>query len=288
MADRSLKWTIARGREFDPAPFCILAVINVTPDSFFDGGEYLSPEQGLARCGQAVEQGARILDIGGESSRPFAEPVSAEDEQARVLPVLKGAVELVNSREHRDKGLAVSVDTYKASTAMKALESGADIINDISACRFDPELMDVLGQYQPGYVLMHSQGRPEDMQKAPEYDDPVAEIRAFFEERMNALTRTGLPEDRIVLDPGIGFGKRLEHNLAILRHLESFQDLGRPVLVGLSNKSLWGDLLGLGPEERGNATQAGTALAAAKGALLHRVHDVALTAQTLAVVSAIC
>ena len=257
-----------------------MGVLNVTPDSFYDGGKYLDP--GAARD-QAIllrDQGADILDVGGESSRPFSEPVSEEEELRRVLPVISEAVRLTN----RDGApMPVSVDTYRAGVAARALEAGAMIVNDISACAYDPGLLDVLAQYRPGYVLMHSLGRPEEMQRDPRYGDVVREIMEFFEHNLNRLTEAGLPEKNIVLDPGIGFGKLLEHNLAILKHIEAFQALGRPVLLGLSNKSLWGGLLGLAPSERGNATQAATAVAAAKGVLIHRVHDVAHTLETLTV-----
>jgi dihydropteroate synthase len=166
------------------------------------------------------------------------------------------------------------VDTYKAEVALAALREGAAIVNDVSACRFDPALMDVLASEKPGYVLMHSLGRPSEMQVAPEYDDVVDDILAFFEERLAALTRAGLPEDRVVLDPGVGFGKTLEHNLEIMRGVERFHVLGRPLFIGLSNKSIWEKLLGLEPGERGEATLAATVLMAGRGVAVHRVHEV--------------
>jgi len=211
--------------------------------------------------------------------------VTEADELARVVPVVR---ELAGLPAVKPGGLAgespalspvVSVDTYKARVADEALAAGAVIVNDISACRFDPGLMDVLARRRPGYVLMHSQGRPGTMQQAPRYDDVVGEIMGFFEERLTALTRAGLPEANIVLDPGIGFGKLLEHNLAILRGLERFGALGRPLYVGLSNKSLWGQLLGLEPGQRRTATAVATGLLVARGVLAHRVHDVASARQ---------
>jgi dihydropteroate synthase len=261
-----------------------MGVVNVTPDSFFDGGRHADADAALAHARELAAQGADILDLGGESSRPFAEPVSQDEELRRVLPVVRGAAALADTGGTP----AISVDTYKAGTAAAALEAGAAIVNDISACAFDPGLPDVLVQYAPGYVLMHSLGRPEEMQNDPRYQDVVEEVLAFFEAKLAALVRAGLPESRVVLDPGIGFGKTLEHNLSLLRNLDRFTALGRPVMVGLSNKSLWGGLLGLEKDRRGNATQAATAVAAVRGATVHRVHDVARTVQTLRVAGALC
>ncbi|MEF2231773.1 MAG: dihydropteroate synthase [Pseudodesulfovibrio sp.] len=270
-------WTVKGGRLLGPAPFLIAGIVNVTPDSFFDGGAHPDARTGLAHGLKLAGEGADILDVGGESTRPFAEEVSEAEEFDRVVPVIRGLAEA-------DTGCALSVDTYKAEVAARALAAGADIVNDVSACAFEPELLDVLAQYRPGYVLMHSLGRPDEMQKAPAYGDVVGEILAFFEEKLRLLTGAGLPEDRIVLDPGVGFGKLLEHNLEILRHIGRFRSLGFPVYMGLSNKSVWQGLLGLAVGERGNATQAATALTAAAGAAIHRVHDVKLTRQTLTIV----
>jgi dihydropteroate synthase len=269
-------WHLKGGRALQLDPFCIMGVLNVTPDSFYDGGRHFDPGRAVEHARTMLEQGASIIDIGGESTRPFSDRVAADEELNRVIPVMEQIL-------HKSPEAVLSVDTFKAAVAHKALESGAMIVNDVSAGRFDPELADVLASHRPGYVLMHSQGRPEEMQKSPSYDDVVGEILAFFEDRLARLTRSGLPEDRIALDPGLGFGKLLEHNLEILRHIDRFFSLGRPVLVGLSNKSMWGKLLGVGPEERQNATQAATALMAAKGVRLHRVHEVDLTWQTLTV-----
>ena len=270
-------WTVKGGKLLGPAPFLIAGIVNVTPDSFFDGGEHPDAATGLAHGLALAGEGADVLDVGGESTRPYADEVSEAEELDRVIPVIRGLAEA-------GTGCSLSVDTYKAVVAARALEAGADIVNDVSACAFEPELLDVLGQYRPGYVLMHSLGRPGDMQKAPAYDDVVGEILAFFEEKLALLTRAGLPEDRIVLDPGVGFGKTLEHNLEILRSVARFRSLGLPVYMGLSNKSVWQGLLGLAVGERGNATQAATALTAAAGAFVHRVHDVKLTRQTLTIV----
>ena len=179
-----------------------------------------------------------MLDIGAESTRPFAAPVGAEEETARLLPVLQSL------REARPEAF-LSVDTFRARTARAALEAGADVINDVSACAWDPELLDVIAEYRPGYVLMHSQGNPQEMQVAPRYGNVVEDVLTFFEQKLELLTAAGLPEDHIVLDPGIGFGKNREHTKALLQGIERFASLGRPLYVGLSRKSLFREILGL-------------------------------------------
>lgn len=267
-------WTLKGGKVLGPAPFFIAGVVNVTPDSFYDGGVHADALSGVAHGLELARQGAHILDIGGESTRPYADPVDEAEELRRVLPVIRGLA---------GSGAAISVDTYKAKVAVEALEAGADIVNDVSGFRFEPELLDVLGRYKPGYVLMHSLGRPEAMQDEPHYTDVVGEIMAFFEERLGELDRAGLPMDRVVLDPGIGFGKTLSHNLTIMRQVERFMELGFPLFMGLSNKSLWQGLLGLEVGQRRNATQAATALMAARGVPIHRVHEVELAFQTLTI-----
>ena len=278
-------WTQRGGRALGPAPFFIAGVVNATPDSFFDGGQHQGTAAAVAHGALLARQGADILDVGGESTRPFAEPVTLEQELERVVPVIRGLA----AADLRDvNGLSIrpilSVDTFKGRVAAQAMDAGADMVNDVSACAYDPELIDVISQYKPGYVLMHSQGRPREMQQAPVYGDVVGEILAFFEEKLSLLVRAGLPETNIVLDPGIGFGKLLQHNVAILRGIDRLAALGRPIYVGLSNKSLWQGMLGLSVDERGNATQAATALLAARGVAVHRVHDVVLTRQTLTIV----
>jgi dihydropteroate synthase len=267
----------------------LAGIVNVTPDSFYDGGEHDTCEAAVACARRLADEGAHILDIGGESTRPGAPEVPEAEELARVVPVLRA----LGALPPRDMdGLpgpfpVLAVDTYKAKVAAAALEAGAAIINDISACLFEPALLDVVAQAKPGYVLMHSLGRPGTMQRDPRYDDVVDDILAFFEERLAALTAAGLPEANIALDPGIGFGKLLEHNLAILRGVERLGTLGRPVYMGLSNKSVWGMLLGLGPKERQQATAVATALLTARGVLVHRVHEVAAARQAALVAQAI-
>nr|WP_321257749.1 dihydropteroate synthase [uncultured Pseudodesulfovibrio sp.] len=270
-------WTLKGGKVLGPAPFFIAGIVNVTPDSFYDGGTHEDVSTGVAHGLELARQGATILDVGGESTRPYADFVSEAEELNRVIPVVRGLAEA-------DHASVISVDTYKAKVAADALEAGADIINDVSAFRFEPELLDVIAEYKPGYVLMHSLGRPEDMQDEPRYSDVVGELLAFFEERLTVLDKAGLPMDRVTLDPGIGFGKTLEHNLLILKNIERIMALGFPVFMGLSNKSVWQGLLGLAVGKRQNATQAATAVLAAKGVPIHRVHEVALTQQTLTIV----
>lgn len=261
-------WRLARGRTLDVAVNRTVGIVNVTPDSFFDGGRHDDAVSAVAHAMRLLDAGADMLDVGGESTRPGAAPVSETDEIARAVPVI---AELCARRPE----VPVSVDTFKAGCAAAALDAGAVVLNDVSACAFDPALFDVVVSRKPGYVLMHSLGRPDVMQRDPRYDDVVADILAFFETTLDRLVRAGLPEDHVVLDPGIGFGKRPEHNVAILRHLDRFLTLGRPLYMGLSNKALFGALLDLPVGGRDGATAVASALCAAKGARIHRVHDVA-------------
>lgn len=277
-------WLLPTGECFAEEPFIVFGVINVTPDSFYDGGLHLDQAKALERIQAMAAAGVHVADIGGESTRPGAAAVSAEEELQRVLPVVQQATALSMAQR---APIALSVDTYKAKVAAACLEAGAVIVNDVSACRFDPALVEVLAQYRPGYVLMHSAGRPETMQQDPRYEDVVDEVLAFLEQRLAFLVRSGVPESHVLLDPGIGFGKRLEHNLGLLRNVERFASLGRPLLLGVSNKSLWGALLQLPLDQRENATQVATALTAARGVWAHRVHEPELTLQTLRVVQAV-
>ena len=316
-------WRIKNGRWMSLDRPLIMGVVNCTPDSFYDGGQYDDPQSALSHGLLLASQGAGILDVGGESTRPGSRPVGREEEMRRVLPVIRGLHDALakpgtiaapgtggsasvgpvsaaggpvratssGSDTHRrpitEAASVISIDTTKAAVAAAALEAGADIVNDVSACRFEPGLLDVLQHFQPGYVLMHAQGRPETMQIQPVYDDVVDDVCRFLEDRMDLLVRSGLSETAIVLDPGIGFGKRLEHNLELLGNMHRLIRIGRPVLVGLSNKSFWKGLLGLELGERGTATQVATALLAVEGVAIHRVHDVAATARTLQIVQAI-
>lgn len=250
----------------------VMGVLNVTPDSFFDGGQHMTTKAAVNHALEMVRDGADVVDVGGESSRPGAAPVPGEVELSRVVPVITGI------RESSD--VLISVDTTKSQVARAALAAGADIVNDISALRFDPEMGPLIAEADAYVVLMHMQGTPRTMQENPTYSDPVEEIKEFFSARMEAAVRAGIPEERIILDPGIGFGKRLEHNLAILRGIGSFLELGAPVLIGLSRKSFLGELLGLPPAERLVGTVAANAIAVRNGADIIRVHDVKEGRQT--------
>lgn len=243
----------------------IMGVINVTPDSFFDGGLLTDPSSAESYARNAISDGADILDVGGESSRPGAAPVSATEEQGRVLPVVEQLVPL---------GVPVSIDTYHASTARAVLELGAAMVNDITALRGDDGMADVVAAAGCDVVLMHMLGMPQTMQQDPRYEDVVDDVCAFFEERMIYATSRGIAEDAIWLDPGFGFGKKPEHNLTVLRRLREFKRFGRPLLVGTSNKSTIGAVLNLPLHERTEGTAATVAIAIANGADAVRVHDV--------------
>ncbi len=261
-----------------PSRFTLWGIVNVTPDSFYDGGRHASATDATEHGIALLDQGARILDIGGASSRPGADDTAPEEELRRVLPVIE-ALQKHRSLAFQSSAL-LSVDTWRASVAATALESGADIINDVSACSRDRNLPDVLAQYRPGYVLTHCHPC-SDPHTAHHYEDIVDAVRAFFDERMHLLTACGLPEDHIMLDPGIGFGKSTGDNCRILANIETLYSIGRPLLLGISNKSLLGSLLGLDVTQRMEATSVSTALLAAHGVFHHRVHDVEKARQAL-------
>ena len=262
----TVSWDVCRGRTLGPAPFFVVGILNVTPDSFYDGGQAVGIDAAVAKGLALIEDGADILDIGGESTRPFSEPISADMELARVLPVVQGILAA-------KPDAVLSVDTTKASVARACLEAGVLILNDVSAMD-DPELLQVVRDFHPGYVLMHSLGRPQTMQIEPRYQDVMAEIIRFFAVKLEILVRLGVPESRIALDPGIGFGKTVEHNLEILKNICKLFKFGRPVYMALSNKSLWGGLLGRQGRERNAATLAATVALYEKGVRIHRVHEV--------------
>ena len=261
-------WQLGRGLRLVCDVDHVAGIVNVTTDSFFDGGRYADSSAAVTHGLSLAAQGADMLDVGGESTRPGASPVPLDVELKRVVPVIAALAKSLPE-------VPISVDTYKAGCAIAALDAGAAIVNDVSACAFDPELLDVLVERKPGYVLMHTLGRPEVMQRDPHYDNVVEDILAFFEDTLSMLAKAGLPENRVVLDPGLGFGKLPEHNLAILRRLDRFLVLGRPLYIGISNKSLFGALFQLPVGERQLATAVASALCATKGARIHRVHDVA-------------
>ena len=274
-------WHILGGRALKtPSPFGVMGIVNLTPDSFYDGGQHDSPVPGISHALTLRDQGADILDLGAESSRPGAAELSPRQETERLLPVLAGL-------RRKASAAIISVDTYHAETAATVLNMGVSIINDISACSFDPALLDVLVQYKPGYVLMHSQGRPKTMQQNPSYADVRRDVREFFEREMSRLVRAGLPENRIVLGRGICFCISLYHTLTLLAHPEDWLGLGRPVLMALSMKSVFGGLLGLPPQQRGLATATATGLLRNKGIYWHRVHDVAAARQAMTVAMAL-
>jgi dihydropteroate synthase len=255
----------------------LMGVVNVTPDSFSDGGLYLDADAAIAHGEELVRDGAEILDVGGESTRPGAEEVSADDELARVLPVVRGLTGTAT----------VSIDTSKLAVAEAALDARASIVNDVTALRRDPEIAGLCAERGVGLVLMHMQGEPRTMQANPEYDDVVDDVKAFLAERLAFAIDAGVAEEKIWLDPGIGFGKTLEHNLELLRRLGELRELGRPLVVGASRKSFLGKIDGSAVGDRIGGTIASTVFAAAEGADVLRVHDVAETAQAMKMAAAV-
>ena len=255
-----------------------MGVVNVTPDSFSDGGLYLEPEAAIAHGAELADEGAEILDVGGESTRPGADEVSVEEEVRRTEPVVSDLAGL---------GHTVSIDTSKLAVAAAALDAGATIVNDVTALRGDPEIGALCADRGAGLILMHMQGDPRTMQEDPRYEDVVDDVRAFLAERVEAALAAGVAEERIWIDPGIGFGKNLDHNLELLRRLGELRQLGRPLVVGTSRKSFIGKLDGSAAEERIGGTIASSVYAAAEGADVLRVHDLPELAQALRVAAAI-
>ncbi len=253
-----------------------MGVVNVTPDSFSDGGAFDDAAAAIAHGHRLAAEGAAILDVGGESTRPGADPVPAAEEVRRVLPVVEGL-----ARHAR-----VSIDTMKLAVAQAAVDAGASYVNDVSAFRHDPELAAFVADRGLDCCLMHMLGEPRTMQRDPRYTDVVSEVKAFLYERMTAATAAGVAEERIQLDPGIGFGKTLEHNLELLRRLRELTDLGRPLVIGTSRKSFLGRLTGRDVTGRVHGTTATCVIALERGAQVFRVHDVAAVADALAVAAA--
>ena len=258
----------------------IMGIINVTPDSFSDGGKYANVEAAIMRAKQMVADGADIIDIGGESSRPGAEPISANEECRRVVPVVQALAEQFQ--------IPISVDTYKAEVAYEALSAGACVINDITALHGDPNMCQIVADAQAGVILMHMQGVPATMQKAPTYQNVVLEVHAWLTEVASQAVDRGIDSSRIMIDPGIGFGKTLDHNLEILRHLMQFRGIGYPLLVGVSRKKFIGQILDLPVHQREEGTAATVAWSIINGANVVRVHDVAKMKQVVQVIDAIC
>ena len=260
----------------------LMGVINVTPDSFSDGGRFADADAAVAHGLRLARDGAAVLDVGGESTRPGAEPVAVPEELRRVVPAVQGL-----AAAEASAGLAISVDTAKAAVAEAALDAGATVVNDVTAFRAAPELAGLVADRDATCCLMHMLGDPRTMQLDPRYDDVVSDVKAFLEERMAFAVTEGVAEERIWLDPGIGFGKTVEHNLELLRRLDELLDLGRPLVVGTSRKSFLGKLAG-GKDEgaRLPGTIATNVMAFERGASVFRVHDVAEVADALGVAAA--
>ncbi|MFC1815179.1 dihydropteroate synthase [Thermodesulfobacteriota bacterium] len=266
---------------------CIMGVLNVTPDSFSDGGKFFQCDTAVAHGERLVEDGADILDIGAESTRPFADPLSVEEESRRVLPVIEKLVRRVS--------VPISIDTTKARVARQALAAGASMINDIGALRFDHDMAHVAAEYRVPVILMHLKGTPKTMQISPTYVDLIAEIKAFLEKSISIATEKGVSRTHIIIDPGIGFGKTIEHNLRLINHLHEFKSLDVPILVGPSRKAFIRHILkdknseDIRPDSAivETGTQAAIAAAVFRGADIIRVHDVARTKSTLKIIDAI-
>ncbi|MBU1694278.1 MAG: dihydropteroate synthase [Verrucomicrobia bacterium] len=273
---RTLLWA-ARERRFELGRRTLLmGVLNVTPDSFSDGGRFLDPKRAAEQARRMIAEGADLLDIGGESTRPGAAPVPADEELHRVLPVIEAI--------RAGSDIPLSVDTRKAAVASRALEAGADIINDVSALTADPGMPEVAARYRAGVILMHMQGAPPTMQASPQYEQVVQEVRDYLAARLEALAACGLARESMAVDPGIGFGKTLEHNVQLLARLETLTALGRPLILGVSRKSFLGRITGREMGDRLAGSLAAAAWAIARGAHVIRAHDIKETCDMVRVV----
>ncbi|WP_456419841.1 dihydropteroate synthase, partial [Thermovibrio sp.] len=271
-----------RGKDLSLSEPVVMGILNATPDSFSDGGRYTTVELALKRAEEIISQGGKIVDVGGESTRPGAPPVPLEEELRRVIPVIREV------RKRLGEGFFISVDTYKAEVARQALLEGADMVNDISGLQFDPKMAEVVSSFGCPVVIMHIKGTPRDMQKNPYYEDAVSEICDYFEERLSFALERGIGRDKIILDPGIGFGKRLEDNLCILKRFSEFRVFGLPLLVGASRKSFIGAITGEDePQERLAGSLGAIAPAFYGGAKIFRVHDVKETYRFLKLLRAV-
>ena len=257
----------------------IMGVLNVTPDSFSDGGQFLAREEAIRQGLSMAREGADIIDVGGESTRPYAEKISTQEEIDRVIPVIEAL--------HRDLTIPISIDTFKAHVAREALGAGASILNDITALRFDPDMMSTAAEAGVPVILMHMKGTPADMQKNPKYTNLIPEIIEFLEDAKDRAVRGGIKERMIVLDPGIGFGKNFDHNLEIIRDLAQFRKLGQPILLGSSRKAFLGHILDREPRERDTGTMATIAAGVMNGASIVRGHNVKMALDTVQVIDAI-
>ncbi len=271
-----------RARQFEflfPRPVMVMGIVNVTPDSFSDGGRFLEPAAAVEHGLELIAEGAEILDVGGESTRPNAVPVDEAEERRRVLPVIERLAAQVR--------VPLSIDTRKPGVARAALNAGASLVNDVGANRTDPEMWEVVAAAGAGYVCMHMQGTPQTMQEAPRYADVVREVESFFVERLARLAAAGVAPEQVVLDVGIGFGKTVEHNLQLLAGLRSFTKLQRPLLLGASRKSFIGHLLGAEVDQRLPASLACACWSVGAGVQVIRVHDVRATVQAVRMFEAI-
>ncbi|OPX20361.1 MAG: dihydropteroate synthase [Desulfobacca sp. 4484_104] len=257
----------------------IMGILNITPDSFADGGQFFEPQAAIEHAQAMVAAGADIIDVGGESTRPYATPVPLEEELQRVIPII------ATLRAHSDA--PISIDTYKAAIARQALSAGANLVNDISAMRFDPDMAALVAEAQVPVILMHMQGTPQNMQVKPQYQNLIGEIKQFFQERLDFALAHGISRHQIILDPGIGFGKTWKHNLEIIQRLDEFQELGCPILLGTSRKAFIGKILDLPAAERDIGTLATIAIGVLRGAQLIRTHNVLWGHQVIAMVEAI-
>lgn len=257
----------------------LMGVLNVTPDSFSDGGRFFKLEEAVKQGLKLAEEGADIIDVGGESTRPGSEPVAIEEELRRVLPVIEELAKRID--------LPISIDTYKSKVAKEALDSGASMVNDISGLRYDPEMKKVVAKYDVPVVLMHIQGKPKDMQENPKYENLLEDIKSYLNESISIAEKAEIGEDKIIIDPGIGFGKTLNDNLRILKNLVEFKSLGRPVMIGVSRKSFIGKILDLPTDERLEGSLASMAVAIMNGANILRVHDVKESKRVAKLVGAI-
>jgi dihydropteroate synthase len=258
----------------------IMGILNVTPDSFSDGSLYFNKSAAIKRATQMVEEGADIIDIGGESTRPGSEPVTIEEELRRTIPVIEALAKEVK--------VPISIDTYKSEVAKRALDAGVSMVNDISGLRFDPEMPDVLSEYNVPVVIMHIKGRPKDMQQNPVYEALIPEIMDYMREGIKIARQSGISGDKIIIDPGIGFGKTFDHNLEIIKHLREFTLLEKPILIGPSRKAFIGKILGdVPPAERLEGTAAAVAISIINGANIIRVHDVREMVRVAKIVDAI-
>lgn len=258
----------------------IMGILNVTPDSFSDGGLYFDEKSAIERAYKLIEEGADILDIGGESTRPGSDPVPVEEELRRTIPVIKKIA--------KSLPIPISIDTYKAEVARQALEAGASMVNDISGLRFDPEMPKVIAEYNVPVIIMHIKGRPKDMQNNPTYEALIPEIMDYFRVSIRLAHKFGIPDDRIIIDPGIGFGKTFDHNLQILKNLKEFKKMGKPVAIGASRKAFIGKILDEpDPSKRLEGSLAVAAISIFNGANILRVHDVKETKKVAKVADAI-